>query len=301
MSRRLWARCRLSSPVGEVAEILLDVSISNYTALCVDESNEALGDGDTASTLEWEVPANASANASLGFQLDAVAATRRRRLVGYTPPPWLRPSSYAFTLDLLAGGRALLGEVAQYKLSGYDANAAAVFPRGGRRLHCRLRRPRRPAVAAAIAADSATPPPPATPANTSELHQPAGEAATPVARPGDRRRRGRRVPPVRRRRRRRPLSRRRDHDRKSFQAIGGGAPGDNLNVGVVHGMTRRPSALKMGQGKSMLKLGGPSQESVTAGLAEARKAEQARVRPSKKVGGDPATVEETGKLMTQKI
>ena len=51
----------------------------------------------------------------------------------------------------------------------------------------------------------------------------------------------------------------------------------------------------------MLKLGGPSQESVTAGLAEARKAEQARVRPSKKVGGDPATVEETGKLMTQKI
>ena len=38
-----------------------------------------------------------------------------------------------------------------------------------------------------------------------------------------------------------------------------------------------------------------------AGLAEARKAEQARVRPSKKVGGDPATVEETGKLMTQKI
>jgi len=95
--------------------------------------------------------------------------------------------------------------------------------------------------------------------------------------------------------------RRRDHDRKSFQAIGGGAPGDNLNVGVVHGMTRRPSALKMGQGKSMLKLGGPSQESVTAGLAEARKAEQARVRPSKKVGGDPATVEETGKLMTQKI
>ena len=81
----------------------------------------------------------------------------------------------------------------------------------------------------------------------------------------------------------------------------GGAPGDNLNVGVVHGMTRRPSALKMGQGKSMLKLGGPSQESVTAGLAEARKAEQARVRPSKKVGGDPATVEETGKLMTQKI
>ena len=57
----------------------------------------------------------------------------------------------------------------------------------------------------------------------------------------------------------------------------------------------------MGQGKSMLKLGGPSQESVTAGLAEARKAEQARVRPSKKVGGDPATVEETGKLMTQKI
>ena len=65
---------------GEVAEILLDVSISNYTALCVDESNEALGDGDTAaSTLEWEVPANASANASLGFQLDAVAATRRRR------------------------------------------------------------------------------------------------------------------------------------------------------------------------------------------------------------------------------
>ena len=50
-----------------------------------------------------------------------------------------------------------------------------------------------------------------------------------------------------------------------------------------------------------LKLGGPSQESVTAGLAEARKAEQARVRPSKKVGGDPATVEETGKLMTQKI
>ena len=78
------------------------------------------------------------------------------------------------------------------------------------------------------------------------------------------------------------------------------APGDNLSVGVVRGLTRRPSALKMGQGKTMLKLGGPSQESVTAGLAEARKAEQARATRTKKLDG-PSTVEEAGQLMTQKI